>query len=127
MHKFLISLLITAATSTAAHQFTPTYPRFEPSFVEGIQQTKMELFNKRSEIEYYELGVFDKDWSSVTFAASDRKIIRVNYLETKTIDIYVKNQDIKNVVYICTESRILKDSIVRNSLVSSKICSKVKQ
>jgi hypothetical protein len=127
MYKFLISLLIFITTNVTAHQFTPTYPEFEPSFVEGVMQTKMELFNKRSEIEYYELGVFDKDWAKVTFATSDTRIIRIGYLETKNIDIYVKNQDIKKVVYICTESRILKDSIVKNSLVSSKICSKVRQ
>lgn len=127
MLKFLTSLLIAVASSATAHQFTPTYPQFETSFVEGILQTKMELFNKRSEIEYYELGVFDKDWARVTFAASNGKLVRINYLETKAIDVYVKSQDVKKVVYICTESRILKDSIVRNSLVSSKICSKVKQ
>ncbi len=127
MYKILASLLVFAATSVAAHQFTPTYPQFEPSFVDGVMQTKMELFNKRSDIEYYELSVFDKNWINIAFAASNSKIIRINYLETKTIDIYVKNQDIKNVVYICTESRILKDSIVKNSLVSSKICSKIKQ
>jgi hypothetical protein len=127
MYKFLVSLLICAATSVAAHQFTPTYPKFEPSFVEGIMQARMELFNKRNDIEYYELEVFDKDWSKVAFAIPSGKIIRISYLETKNIDVYVKNQDVKKVVYICTESRILRGSIVTNSLVSSKICSKIRQ
>ena len=108
-----------------AHQFTPTYPKFELSFIEGVMQTRLELFNKRQEVEYYELGVFDKDWAPVTFATSDSKILRVSYLETKSIDVYVKNQDIKRVVYICTESRLLRGTST-NTLVSSKICSKVK-
>lgn len=107
-----------------AHQFTPTYPKFEISFVEGVYQTKMELFNKRKEIEYYELGVFDADWNSLPFA-SENKIIRINYLETKKINVYVRKEDLKKVVYICTESKIRKQDLQATS-ISSKICSKIK-
>ena len=107
-----------------AHQFTPTYPQFDQSFVEGVLQTKMEIFNKRREVEYYELGVFDKDWNPVTFASDDR-IIRVRYLETKKLSIYVKSEDLPKVTYICTESRLRKED-VKDTVISSKICSKVK-
>lgn len=123
-YRFLTALLLT--TSAQAHQFTPTYPQFEISFVEGVLQTSMQLFNKRSEVQYYELGVFDKDWKSVTFAASVPRIVNVEYLETKNINIFVKAQDAKNVVYICTESKLLRTTI-NNTLVASKICSKVRQ
>lgn len=107
-----------------AHQFTPTYPEFTISFVDGVMQTKMEIFNKRREVEYYELGVFDKDWNPVTFAADDR-LVRVRYLETKKLSIYVKSEDLPKVTYICTESRLRRED-VKDTVISSKICSKVK-
>jgi hypothetical protein len=119
-----IMMLMLSGGFVYAHQFTPTYPKFEISFVEGVYQTKMELFNKRKEIEYYELGVFDADWNSLPFA-SENKIIRINYLETKKINVYVRKEDLKKVVYICTESKIRKQDLQATS-ISSKICSKIK-
>lgn len=120
---FLAFLLCTTGVATA-HQFTPTYPIFTVSFVEGVMHTKMEIFNKRREVEYYEVGVFDKDWNPVTFASQDR-IIRVKYLETKKISIYVRSEDLPKVTYICTESRLRRED-TKDTLISSKICSKVK-
>lgn len=119
-----IMMLMLSGGFVYAHQFTPTYPKFEISFVEGVYQTKMELFNKRKEIEYYELGVFDADWNSLPFA-SENKIIRINYLETKKINVYVRKEELKKVVYICTESKIRKQDVQATS-ISSKICSKIK-
>ena len=119
-----VLLMFFSGMQVNAHQFLPTYPKFETSFVEGIFHTKMELFNKRKEIEYYELQVFDGDWNQVPFA-SENKIIRMNYLETKKVIVYVKRGDLKRVVYICTESKIKKQDIQSTS-ISSKICSKIK-
>lgn len=124
-HTLLVFVLLLFGGHSSAHQFTPTYPSFEPSYIDGVMQTKMELFNKRQEVGYYELDVFDENWRPVTFASSESKILRVDYLETKIIEIYVRAQDIKRVTYICTESRLFRDS-ARQSLVASKICSKVK-
>lgn len=121
---FLAFLFYILGGPVAAHQFTPTYPIFTESYVEGVMYTKMEIFNKRREVDYYELGVFDKDWNPVTFASDDR-IIRVRYLETKKLNVYVKNEDIKKVTYICTESRLRKED-TKDTVISSKICSKVK-
>lgn len=121
---FLIVLLSMFGEHVMAHQFVPTYPRFDQSFVEGVMYTKMELFNKRREVEYYELGVFTNDWEPVTFASED-KIIRIRYLETKKINVYVKVEDLNKVTYICTESRLRKED-VKDTVISSKICSKVK-
>jgi hypothetical protein len=122
---FLVFVLLLCGGQAIAHQFTPTYPKFEPSFIDGVLQTKMELFNKRQEVGYYELDVFDQAWNPVSFASSQGKIIQVQYLETKSIEIYLKNQDIKRAVYICTESRLFRNR-GQQSLVSSKICSKIK-
>ena len=122
---FLVFVLLLFGGQAIAHQFTPTYPKFEPSFIDGVLQTKMELFNKRQEVGYYEIDVFDEAWKPVSFASSQGKIIQVQYLETKSIEIYLKTQDIKRAVYICTESRLFRNS-GQQSLVSSKICSKIK-
>jgi hypothetical protein len=123
--KLLLTLFFVVGGPVSAHQFTPTYPRFETSFVQGVQQTKMELFNKRQEVWFYELDVYDKDWNKLPFASSQGKLIRIEYLETKIVDVFVKTQDVSKVVYICTESRLLKQD-VKGTSVSSKICSKVK-
>jgi hypothetical protein len=84
----------------------------------------MELFNRRKEVEYYELGVFDADWNTISFA-SENKLIQIKYLETKKINVYVKNEDLKKVSFICTESRLRKED-TKKTLISSKICSKIK-
>lgn len=124
LQAFLVFLLLVTGGLTQAHQFTPTYPKLEPAYVDGVLVTKMELFNKRREVEYYEVGVFTKDWEPITFASEDR-IIRVRYLETKKLNIYIKVEDAAKVTYICTESRLRKED-VRDTVISSKICSKVK-
>ena len=124
MKKLLAILLFALSGPLLAHQFTPTYPQFAPSYVDGVLSTKMELFNKRKDVEYYELGVFTKDWEPVSFA-SEGKMVRVKYLETKKLNVYIKVEDLKSVSYICTESRLRKED-VRDTVISSRICSKVK-
>lgn len=123
--KLLVTLFVVIGGQAYAHQFTPTYPKFDTSFVSGVQQAKMELFNTRREVWFYEIDVFDKDWNKLPFASSQGKVVRVEYLETKTIDVYVKSQDVSKVTYICTESRLLKQD-AKGTSVSSRICSKVK-
>ena len=121
-YVFIIMLLLNGTVS--AHQFLPTYPKVEQSFIVGVSQVKMELFNKRREIEYYELGVFDANWNPLSFA-SENKIIQIRYLETKQVNVYVRNEDLKNVSFICTESKLRKEE-TKQTLISSKICSKIK-
>lgn len=107
-----------------AHQFTPTYPKFEQSYIPGIQITNMTLFNKRKDVNYYKVDVYDKSWEPVRFAAIDT-IIKIDYLETKSFDVYASNKDVVDITYICTRSMISKE-VKDNTVVSSRICSKVK-
>ena len=125
MKLFVIALLMGLCGYANAHQFTPTYPKLEPSYVEGILQAKMVLFNRRSDVEYYELGVYDGEWNPVPFT-SNSKLIQIRYLETKRIDVYIRNSDRNRVVYICTSSKLAKDGSETSTLISSRICSKVK-
>ena len=125
MIRYVMMLfLVLIGECVNAHQFLPTYPVFQYSFIEGVVYTKMQLFNKRQDVEYYELTVFDENWKPVTFA-SENKLIQVNYLQTKDVNVYVKKEDAKRVSYICTESK-LKRQDIQNTIISSKICSKVK-
>jgi hypothetical protein len=106
------------------HQFMPAYPKLERSYVDNILMTKMELFNSRSDVEYYELSVFDAEWNSVPFA-TEQRIVNVEYLKRKTIEIYIREQDRSKAVYICSKSKI-RPSNIQATVVSSRICSKIK-
>ena len=124
MKKFITAVVaLFLATTAQAHEWTPTYPKFEPSFLDGIVVTSMTLFNKRKDIEYYEISVYDKDWNTVPFA-STQKLINVSYLGQKSADIYIREKDFNRIKYICTTSkRILEDT--QSTGINSRICSKV--
>ena len=110
-------------TTAHAHEWTPTYPKFEPSFMDGIVVTTMKLFNKRKEVEYYAIDVYDEEWNPVPFAASEQ-LIEVGHLEQKQIDIYIREVDCDRIEYICTTSRLVVDNEL-SSGINSRICSKV--
>ena len=90
----------------------------------GIMKADMVLFNDRKEIMYYGVNVFDEKWNPVRFATQS-KIIPINYKERKYVTIYLSGKGIKNAKYICSKSKIL-GSISTPSIVSSRICSKLK-
>lgn len=118
-------LFIFMVSKVNAHEMVPTYPRLSPSFIDGLSRTTMTVFNKRPEVEYYEVGVFDKDFEPIAFVSS-YKVYKIPYLSTVSIDIYVRDQDKNKVTYICSRSKLRKADLQRTA-VSSKICSKVKQ
>jgi hypothetical protein len=124
MFRYVFMIMALIGGYANAHQFLPTYPKFEHSFITGVMYTKMELFNKRNDVEYYELNVYDNNWNSIAFA-SESKIVQVNYLQTKSVNVYVKKEDLVRVTYICTESKHKRES-GQNTVIASQICSKVK-
>lgn len=107
-----------------AHEMTPTYPKFKTSFVENVSVTTMKFWNRRSDVNYYEIGVFDEEWNALPFA-SESRIIKVDYLEHKDFDVYIRRKDLDNVEYICTTSKLLKEQVTSTG-VKSMICSRVK-
>ena len=110
---------------TSAHQFTPTYPVLRSSHVSGVVVLSMSIFNNRKEIEWYSIGVYDKDWNSVAFASTD-KLINLSYLERKNIEVYIRTLDADKVAYVCSKSKTLAN--VKNpSIITSRICSKIKE
>lgn len=120
----IIMLFLSICGHANAHEFTPTYPKLERSFMPGILQTKMSLFNARNDVEYFGLSVFDGEWRPVPFA-TESNTIRLKYLDRKKVNIYIREKDRDKAVYICSESKLLG----RGSgltMVKSRICSKIK-
>lgn len=120
----LIAFLMAACSEAFAHEMTPTYPKLEPSHLDGVVKTTMQMFNKRDDVEYYEIGVFDKDFNPVPFVTS-YNVLKIEYLGHVTFDVYIRKVDKDKAVYICSRSKLRKDNSVR-TVVSSKICSKIK-
>lgn len=108
----------------SAHEFTPTYPKLKNSYVDGVLYVTMTLFNARSDVEYYEFGVFDAEWNKVPFAMQN-KIMRFKHLDKKKIDIYIREKDRKDAVYVCSKSKLIVEGSSKTS-ISSRICSKIK-
>jgi len=123
MHRYLILLLVMSGYASA-HEFTPTYPKLKNSYVEGVLYTTMTLFNMRKDVEYYEFGVFNAEWEKVPFAMQ-QKVMRFKHLEKKKVDIYIREKDKEEVVFICSKSKLIVTGTAKTS-VSSRICSKVK-
>ena len=123
--KTLLTAVVAAlmATTAHAHEWTPTYPKFEPSFMEGIVVATMKIFNKRSDVEYYELTVHDADWKPIPFASTE-KLLHVPYLNKKSVDIFIREVDCDRIEYICTTSKQFALN-APTSGVDSRICSKV--
>jgi hypothetical protein len=124
--KLIISTLmfVLACGFVSAHELTPTYPEFRPSFMDGISVTSMELYNAREEIEFYKIDVYTADWERIPFATKE-STIRVSHLQRHTFDVYVKDSDLDRIEYICTVSRLLQDQL-QSQGVSSRVCSRVK-
>lgn len=118
----MAAVALLTATAAQAHQWTPTYPQFEKSYVEGVVVTTMKLFNKRQDVSFYEINVYDEEWNPIRFATAS-KIVEVPYLEKKNIDIYILEIDCDRIEYICTISKLLADE--EGNGINSRICSKV--
>lgn len=124
MFKYII-VGIMLALPAYGHEMVPTYPRLEVSHVDGLLKTTMKMFNKRADVEYYEVGVFDKDFNPVPFVTA-YNIFKLDYLSHTTFDIYIRAADRDRAVYVCSKSKLRKEDTTRTA-ISSKICSKFKE
>jgi len=123
--RFVMTFIVLLMSGSAmAHSWTPTYPRLERSYMDGVLQTRMTLFNAREDVSFFEINVYDKDWNPVKFATTER-IFRVNYLQRKEVVIYIREEDRGLADYICTRSKMLRGGTTGTS-VASRICSRLK-
>lgn len=120
----VLAVALSAAKTSFAHEWTPTYPKFEASFVEGIAVTQMNIFNRREDISFYEIDIYDADWNPIPFATKS-KIVEVKYLEQKNIEIYIREKDCDDIEYICSRSKILKKDSAQAG-INSRICSRLR-
>jgi len=120
----LLWLLLMIPLSVSAHVWTPTYPTWEQSHITNVVKVEMELFNRRKDTSYYSVQVLDSDMKPVPFVTPE-KVIHLNYLKKKKVEIYVRRSEMNRAVYICSVSRILKDDQTK-AAVSTRICSKAK-
>lgn len=118
--KVILLLALLPFGSAVAHDMTPTYPVFKDSFMSGVSVTTLNIFNKRMDVSYYEIGVFTEEWEPVPFV-SQYEIIPMDYLATVSFDVYVSNLSLGSVEFICSISQLQE-----GNTVSSKICSRVK-
>lgn len=123
---WLTMVLVTVGigNSAHAHDMTPTYPKLTYSHLDGVVKTTMSIFNKRQDVQHYEIKVFDKDFQSIPFVTS-QSVIKIDYLSKVTFDVYIRKVDASKATYICSLSKLQKDATVRTA-VSSRICSKIK-
>ena len=121
--QIIISLCL--STSLHAHEMTPAYPKLESSYVEGVSVANLKIFNRRSDVSWYKIGVFTDKWKPVPFASTSN-VIEVGYNKRKGFDVYIRSRDIAKAVYICTESKVFK-SKEQVTLIASRICSKIKK
>jgi hypothetical protein len=117
-------ILFLLALPAYAHEMVPTYPKLEPSHVDGVSKVEMALFNKRKDVEFYEIGVFTNDWQPIPFVSAYR-MAHVRYLGHLKFDVYIRNADADRATYICSQSKLRGDG--SGTLLASRICSKFQQ
>ena len=118
-------MIILMSPFVGAHEWTPTYPKMKPSFVSGVSVTTMQIFNKRREIGWYKITVWDEDFTPVPHSISGGSLQKVSYLQRKSINVYVRRKDLGRAVYVCSESKAIS-YLDKGTFVSSRICSKLK-
>ena len=116
-------LLILISSSAIAHEQTPTYATWSPSHIEGAVKTEIKIFNKRDDVDYFEIGVFTPDFESLSFVTT-WNIIEIGYLETKVIDIYMTEANSISAQYICSISKIRSGDQDQTG-IESQICTKL--
>ena len=123
MYRSII-LSILLCSNAVAHEMTPTYPKWEVSHIEGIQKITMKMVNQRSDVEWYEIGVFDDEWEPIPFVTK-YKILKIKYLGHVKFDIYIGARDSERAEYICSLSKLKGDNM-NKPMMSSRICSRFK-
>lgn len=123
MKKLLLALFFVSGVAFS-HEQVPTYPEWKRGIYPGVLTTTIEIFNKRNDVEFYEIGVFDKDWNPIYFVA-DYKVVQLKYLSSASIDIFIARENRDRAEYVCSRSKIRKGGDTRTA-VSSRICSRFK-
>lgn len=123
MRFVIILAALILSNAAAAHEMVPAYLKLEPAPVDKVYKTSFKMFNRRNDVDYYSVSVYDQNWNKVPFASFDR-VFKLEHLQKKEITVYIKENDISVATYVCTSSKLYPG---RGAAVSSRICSKIKQ
>jgi len=123
MYRSVI-LWVLLSSSVVAHDMTPTYPEWQMSFIPSAKMTTMQIFNKRADVQWYQINLYDKDWNQIPFVTR-YKILRVKYLSRVKFDVYISNEYLNNAEYICSTSKLRSNDNFK-PIVESRICSRFK-
>ena len=123
MYRSVI-LWVLLSSSVVAHDMTPTYPEWKMSFIPSAKMTTMQIFNKRADVEWYQIGVFDKEWNSIPFVTR-YKILNIKHLQRIKFDVYVNKTNAELAEYICSTSKLRGNDDFK-PIVESRICSRFK-
>ena len=123
MYRSVI-LWVLLCSSVAAHDMTPTYPEWKMSFIPTAKMTTMQIFNKREDVQWYQIGVFNKDWEPIPFVTR-YKIVNVKHLQRVRFDVYISNKNVQESKYICSTSKLRGNDNFK-PIVESRICSRFK-
>jgi hypothetical protein len=124
LYGIILSIAIASCTEAVAHEMLPTYPKMEASHIKDVYVTSMRMFNKRQDVEFYEIGVFDEDWNPIPFVTS-YSVIKIEYLGRVEFDLYIRKSDVDRAEYICSKSKLRKQNEVVTA-IASRICSRIK-
>ena len=119
-----VILWVLLCSSVIAHDMTPTYPKWKMSFIPTAKMTTMQVFNKRKDVEWYEIGVFNKEWQPIPFVTR-YKIVNIKHLQRVRFDVYVSDNNVRKAEYICTTSKLTGNDDFK-PIVESRICSRFK-
>ena len=125
MRSSIALCLLLLSASIQSHEQTPTYPTWKTSGIDGIKKTNISVWNKRPDIEYYEIGVFDEDLKTPIPFVTAYKVIPLAYLKEVKFDIYIRESNIEEARYVCSLSK-LRSSNESQTLLVTRVCSKFK-
>jgi hypothetical protein len=123
MYRAVI-LFIALGGAVLGHDMTPTYPKWKMSYIPTADMTTMKIFNKRADVNWYQINVFDKDFKPLPFVTR-YKILQVGYLKHKNFDVYISQNNVDDAEYICTTSKLRGNDDFK-PIVESRICSRFK-
>ena len=103
---------------------TPTYPKWQVTYIEGVKKATMKMVNKRADVEWYEIDVFDNEWKPIPFVTKS-KILKIKYLGHKKFDVYINAKDSERTEYLCSTSKLIADGSTK-PMLETRICSRFK-
>jgi hypothetical protein len=125
MRSSIALCLLLLSASIQSHEQTPTNPTWKTSGIDGIKKTNIRVWNKRPDIEYYEIGVFEEDLKTPIPFVTAYKVIPLAYLKEVKFDIYIRESNIEEARYVCSLSK-LRSSNESQTLLVTRVCSKFK-